>query len=120
MRNYQICLTSYLIIQKSDFLHEPDFRCIFYANSKCLAYEKPVVCVLVLFPTALGRKPEEIITSDLIAGDFPADVWVGGINLAFPQVAATEYIHLGRLVHQNATHLSLNHVINHLNEHAGM
>ena len=74
----------------------------------------------VYSPSALGRKPEEVIASDLVAGGFPADVGEGGVNLAFPQVAATEYIHLGRLVHQNATCLSLNHVINHLNEHAGM
>ena len=93
MLNYQICLTSYLIIQKSDFLHEPDFRCIFYANAKCLAYERAVECVLVLFPTALGRKPEEVVTSDLVAGGFPTDMGEGGVNPIFPLVAAFEYIY---------------------------
>ena len=67
---------------------------------------------MYLFTPALGRKPEEVIASDLVAGGFPTDMGEGGVNLAIPLVAATEYIHLGRLVHQNATHLSLNHVIN--------
>ena len=88
-------MTSYLIIQKSDFLHEPDFRCIFYANTKCLAYERAVECVLVLFPTALGRKPEEVIASDLVACGFPADMGEGGVNLAIPLVAAIEYVYPG-------------------------
>ena len=44
----------------------------------------------------VGWEPEEVIATDLVAGDFPTDVWVGGINLAFPQVAAIEYAYLGR------------------------
>ena len=34
--------------------------------------------VLVLLSPALGRQPEEIIASDLVAGGFPADVGEGG------------------------------------------
>ena len=49
-----------------------------------------------LLAPALGRKPEEIITSDLVAGNFPADVGEGGVNLAIPFVAAVEYVYLGR------------------------
>ena len=46
-----------------------------------------------LFTPALGRKPEEVVTSDLVAGGFPADVGEGGVNLAIPLVAAFEYIY---------------------------
>ena len=45
-----------------------------------------------LFTSALGRKPEEVVTSDLVAGGFPADVGEGGVNLAIPLVAAIEYV----------------------------
>ena len=34
----------------------------------------------------LGRKPEEVIASDLVAGDFPADVGKGGVFLLLPDV----------------------------------
>ena len=74
----------------------------------------------VYSPSALGRKPEEVIASDLVASSFPADVGEGGVSLTIPFVASVEYPYLGRQVHPNATCLSLNHVINHLNEHAGM
>ena len=67
---------------------------------------------MYLFPPALGRKPEEVVTSDLVAGGFPTDMGEGGVNLIFPLVAAIEYVYSGRQAHQNATHLSLNHVIN--------
>ena len=50
----------------------------------------------VYSPSALGRKPEEVIASDLVAGGFPADVGEGGVNLAIPLVAAVEYVYLGR------------------------
>ena len=46
-----------------------------------------------LFTPALGRKPEEVIASDLVAGGFPADVGEGGVNPIFPLVAAFEYIY---------------------------
>ena len=48
-----------------------------------------------LFTPALGRKPEEVIASDLVAGGFPADVGEGGVNLAIPLVAAIEYVYPG-------------------------
>ncbi len=51
----------------------------------------------VLFTPALGRKPEEVVTSDLVAGGFPADVGEGGINLAIPLVSAIEYVYLNQL-----------------------
>ena len=47
----------------------------------------------VLFTPSLGRKPEEVVTSDLVAGGFPADVGEGGVNLAIPLVAAVEYVY---------------------------
>ena len=47
----------------------------------------------VSFTPALGRKPEEVIASDLVAGGFPADVSEGGVNLAIPLVAAIEYVY---------------------------
>ena len=47
------------------------------------------------FTPAFGRKPEEVVAPDLVAGDFPADVGEGGVNLAIPLVAAIEYIYLG-------------------------
>ena len=62
----------------------------------------------VYSPSALGRKPEEVIASDLVASSFPTDVGEGGVNLIFPLVAAVEYVYLGRQVHLNATRLSLN------------
>ena len=46
-----------------------------------------------LFTPALGRKPEEVVTSDLVAGGFPADVGEGGVKLAIPLVAAVEYVY---------------------------
>ena len=45
-----------------------------------------------LFTPALGRKPEEVVTSDLVAGGFPTDVGEGGVNLAIPLVSAIEYV----------------------------
>ena len=48
----------------------------------------------VYSPSALGRKPEEVIASDLVASSFPADVGEGGVNLIFPLVAAVEYVYL--------------------------
>ena len=67
---------------------------------------------LFLLAPALGRKPEEVVTSYLVASSFPADVGEGGVNLTIPFVASVEYPYLGRQVHPNATCLSLNHVIN--------
>ena len=78
------------------------------------------ISFLVWLRFTFGRKPEEVVTSDLVAGGFPTDMGEGGVNLIFPLVAVIEYPYLGRQVHPNATCLSLNHVINHLNEHAGM
>ena len=75
-------------------------------------------CSLIL--RTFGWKTEECGASDLVAGGFPADVGEGGVSLTIPFVASVEYPYLGRQVHPNATCLSLNHVINHLNEHAGM
>ena len=46
-----------------------------------------------LTPPALGRKPEEVVTSDLVAGGFPADMGEGGVNLAIPLVSAIEYVY---------------------------
>ena len=51
-------------------------------------------CSLIL--RTFGWKPEEVVTSDLVAGGFPADVGKGGVNLAIPFVAAVEYVYLGR------------------------
>ena len=51
---------------------------------------------LALLAPALGRKPEEVIASDLVASSFPTDVGEGGVNLAIPLVAAVEYVYLGR------------------------
>ena len=56
----------------------------------------------------LGKKPEEVVTTDLVAGGFPADVGEGGVNLAIPLVSAIEYVYSGRQAHQNATHLFQN------------
>ena len=50
----------------------------------------------VYSPPALGRKPEEVVTADLVASGFPADVGKGGVNLAIPLVSAVEYVYLGR------------------------
>ena len=50
----------------------------------------------VLFTSALGRKPEEVIASDLVAVYCPADVCEGWVNLAIPLVSAIEYVYLGR------------------------
>ena len=60
------------------------------------------------FTPALGRKPEEVIASDLVAGGFPADVGEGWVNLSIPLVSAIEYVYLGRQVHRNATRLFQN------------
>ena len=46
-----------------------------------------------LFTPALGRKPEEVVTSDLVASGFPTDMGEGGVNPIFPLVAAFEYIY---------------------------
>ena len=51
---------------------------------------------MYLFTPALGRKPEEVVTSDLVAGGFPADVGEGGVKLAIPLVSAIEHVHPGR------------------------
>ena len=63
---------------------------------------------MYLFTPALGRKPEEVIASDLVASGFPADVCEGWVNLAIPLVAAIEYVYSGRQAHQNATRLFQN------------
>ena len=49
-----------------------------------------------LFTPALGRKPEEVIASDLVAGGFPADVGEGGVSLTIPLVSAIEYVYLNQ------------------------
>ena len=54
----------------------------------------PYVLSSVNFTPALGRKPEEVVTSDLVAGGFPTDMGEGGVNLAIPLVAAIEYVYL--------------------------
>ena len=51
---------------------------------------------MYLFTPALGRKPEKVVTSDLVAGGFPADVGEGGVKLAIPLVAAIEYVYLNQ------------------------
>ena len=48
-----------------------------------------------LFTPALGRKPEEVIASDLVANSFPTEVGEGGVNLAIPLIAAIEYVYSG-------------------------
>ena len=48
---------------------------------------------MYLFTSALGRKPEEVVTCDLVAGGFPTDMGEGGVNPIFPLVAAFEYIY---------------------------
>ena len=55
---------------------------------------------MCLFTPALGRKPEEVVTSDLVAGGFPADVGEGEVNLAIPLVAAIEYVYKNTLVRE--------------------
>ena len=45
---------------------------------------------------SFNRKSEEVVTSDLVAGGFPADVCEGWVNLAIPLVSAIEYVYLGR------------------------
>ena len=47
-----------------------------------------------LLAPASGRKPEEVVTSYLVASSFPADVCEGGVNLAIPLVSAIEYVYL--------------------------
>ena len=51
---------------------------------------------MYLFTPALGREPEEVVNSDLVAGGFPTDMGEGGVNLAIPLVSAIEYVYLGR------------------------
>ncbi len=51
---------------------------------------------MYLFTPALGRKPEEGVTSDLVAGGFPANVGEGWVFLSIPLIAAVEYVYLGR------------------------
>ena len=51
---------------------------------------------MYLFTPALGREPEEVVTSDLVAGDFPTDEGEGGVNLIFPLVATIEYVYLNQ------------------------
>ena len=58
-----------------------------------------------LFTPALGRKPEEVVTSDLVAGGFPADVCEGWVNLAIPLVADSEYVYLNQLAFVDAYQL---------------
>ena len=60
-----------------------------YTISKFLPQEKTGVEPAergVLFTPALGRKPEEGVTSDLVAGGFPADVGEGWVFLLLPDV----------------------------------
>ena len=71
---------------------------------------------MYLFTSALGRKPEEVVTSDLVAGGFPTDMGEGGVNLALPLIATIEYFYTKSQAHQNATYLSINLVINCRNE----
>lgn len=47
----------------------------------------------VLFTSAFDWKPEEVVTSDLVAGGFPTDMGEGVVNPIFPLVAAFEYIY---------------------------
>lgn len=63
---------------------------------------------MYLFTPAFGRKPEEVISSDLVACGFPADVGEGGVSRTIPFVSTVEYPHLGRQVHRNATRLFRN------------
>ena len=66
-----------------------------YTISKFLQQEKTGVEPAErggLFTPALGRKPEEVIASDLVAGGFPTDMGEGGVHLAIPFVAAVEYV----------------------------
>ncbi|MCI6982142.1 MAG: hypothetical protein MR894_08045 [Akkermansia muciniphila] len=44
------------------------------------------------FTPAFGRKPEEVITSDLVAGGFPTDMGEGWVNLAIPLIAVIEQL----------------------------
>ena len=60
---------------------------------------------MYLFTPALGRKPEEVVTSDLVAGGFPADVGEGGVNLAIPLVAVIEYVYLNHRAFVNTYQL---------------
>ena len=55
---------------------------------------------MYLFTPALGRKPEEVVTSNLVASSFPADVGEGEVNLAIPLVAAIEYVYKNTLVRE--------------------
>ena len=43
---------------------------------------------LGLLPPAFGRNLEEVVASDLVAGDVPTDMGEGGVNLIFPLVDA--------------------------------
>ena len=47
-----------------------------------------------MLTSALGRKPEKVVTSDLATDGFPADVGEGEVNLAIPLVATGEYSYL--------------------------
>ena len=58
---------------------------------------------MYLFTPALGWKPEEVVTSDLVAGGFPTDVSEGGETLAIPFVAAVEYYCVGRHIYKRVT-----------------
>ena len=60
---------------------------------------------MYLFTPALGRKPEEVVTSDLVAGGFPTDMGEGGVNLAIPLVAVIEYVYLNQLAFVDAYQL---------------
>ena len=55
---------------------------------------------MYLFTPALGRKPEEVVTSDLVAGGFPTDMGEGGVNFSLPIVAAIEYVYKNTLVRE--------------------
>ena len=58
-----------------------------------------------LFTPALGRKPEEVVTSYLVASSFPADMGEGWVNLAIPLVAVIEYVYLNQLAFVDAYQL---------------
>ena len=47
--------------------------------------------VSFLFTLPFDKKSEEVVTSDLVACGFPADVGEGGISLTIPFVASVEY-----------------------------
>ena len=66
---------------------------------------------MYLFTPALGRKPEEVVTSDLVAGGFPTDVGEGGVNLAIPLVATKLGLTINAKISSMATASSCGSVI---------